>query len=352
MVYHSDWLYIYSVCANHPRHPFQSLPILNNEELLLELKALITLEANNHAPMATGVPPHVEHQQAIKDIHTVCIEIRNTITQFRNDIEKSISDAVDAKVASEGSVNLSILHDVVGSLKAALLEKLDSITICSSDNDGSNGDDVPAINPTVMLAGPFHFTYGGTCWCLLKSPFQFPHGMMQFRGWTKWLRGVIHIDVKPYRKLLGKDIYSENQLNKFKNEWKPIFSKMMEAPGLRIQKDVDNITNDFVRERYEIATAYLKSLFEYIFLNKPEGATDSYTIGTWSFKIRVSGVQKHGTDNDKAKLHRVLHQISSTRQSALSPLVNAKDHPKITKKGMSRKRALEVMAVDDTDCSK
>jgi hypothetical protein len=296
--------------------------------------------------MATGVPPHVEHQQAIKDVHTVCIETRNTITQFRTDIEKAISDAVDAKVASEGGVNLSILRDVVGSLKAELLEKLDSITIRSSDNDGSNGD-VPAVNTTVMHPGPFQFTYGGTCWCLPKS-FQFPHGTMRFIGWTKWLRGAIHIDgvqrwrVKPYRKLLGKDIYSESQRNIFKNEWKPIFSKMMDAPGLRIPKNMDEITDDFVRESYEIATAYLKSLFEYIFLNKPEGATDSYTIGTWSFKIKVSEVQKHGTDNDKAKLP--LRTPSNQQHKTKRTITPSKRQrpPKITKKGTSRKRALEA----------
>ncbi|KAL3806786.1 hypothetical protein ACHAXA_003905, partial [Cyclostephanos tholiformis] len=66
-------------------------------------------EVNVHIPMAMGVPPHVEHQQAIKEVHTVCIETRNTVTQFRNDIEKAIFEAVDAKVASEGGVNLSIL---------------------------------------------------------------------------------------------------------------------------------------------------------------------------------------------------------------------------------------------------
>ncbi len=43
------------------------------------------------------------------------------------------------------------------------------------------------------------------------------------------------------------------------------FLKMMDAPGLCIPKNVDDITDDFMRESYEIATAYLKSLFEYIF---------------------------------------------------------------------------------------
>ena len=117
---------------------------------------------------------------------------------------------------------------------------------------------------------------------------------------------------------------------------------MMDAPGLCIPKNVDDITDDFVHESYEIATAYLKSLFEYIFLNKLEGGTDSYTIGTWSFKIKVSEVQMHGTDNAKAKLplgtpsnqqHKTKHTITPSKCQRPS---------KITKKGTSKKSALEA----------
>ena len=126
---------------------------------------------------------------------------------------------------------------------------------------------------------------------------------------------------------------------------------MMEAPGLHVPKNIDNITDDIVCESYEIATAYLKSAFENIFLNTPEGATDSYTIGTWSFKIKVSEVQKHGTDNDKAKLppRTASNQQHKTKRT-ITP--SKRQRPsKITKKGTSRKRALEVMVVDDADCA-
>jgi hypothetical protein len=45
---------------------------------------------------------------------------------------------------------------------------------------------------------------------------------------------------------------------------------MMEALGLHIPKNFEDITNDTVRESYKIATVFLKSSFEYLFLNKPE----------------------------------------------------------------------------------
>jgi hypothetical protein len=107
---------------------------------------------------------------------------------------------------------------------------------------------------------------------------------------------------------------------------------MMEAPGLHVPKNIDNITDDIVCESYEIATAYLKSAFENIFLNTPEGATDSYTIGTWLFKIKVIEVQKHELTMIRQNCHHIRHQISSTRQSALLPLEIAKDHQKLQKR--------------------
>ena len=61
MVHHSDWLI--GICSRYPSHPFHSLPLLNDNQLLTELKRLVTLEPNNHVPIATGVPPHVSHSR-------------------------------------------------------------------------------------------------------------------------------------------------------------------------------------------------------------------------------------------------------------------------------------------------
>jgi hypothetical protein len=96
---------------------------------------------------------------------------------------------------------------------------------------------------------------------------------------------------------------------------------------LRIPKIVKDITANVKYESYETATAFLKSSFEYIFFNKPEGATDMYTNDTWYFKIKVGEVQKHGTDNDKAKLP---HNTTSNERHKTKQIIALRKHQRPT----------------------
>ena len=77
---------------------------------------------------------------------------------------------------------------------------------------------------------------------------------------------------------------------------------MLKAPELKIPTKLGDITEEFVQSSYAIGTEYLKSCFTYIFNSAPAGLLTSYTIGTWSFKIKPSQVRKHGTAEDIANL--------------------------------------------------
>jgi hypothetical protein len=338
MVHHSDWLI--GVCSKYPSHPFHSLPLLHDNDLLIELKSLVTLEPNSHVPMATGVPPHVSHTQAIKEVRQVVTETKNIVVTFRDDLKKAVSDAGDEKVAAEGGVNMALLERVMDGLKKELFNKLDSITIKPSD-DINHSTDIPLISTTVNTPSPTQFVYNGAFWFLPES-FQFPDGATRYSGWKKWLVGAIHIEgvqrwrIKPYHKLLGKDIPSKVQQKIFKNEWKPIFSKMMEAPGMIVPTNVDNITEDIIHDTYDIATRFLQTQYEYIFV-KPEGVTEAYTLGTWSFKIKPSEVMKHGTDADKARLEGEVQKHKAKR--TITPGLRRRP-TKIAKKGTGRKSAV------------
>ncbi|KAL3759839.1 hypothetical protein ACHAWU_007583 [Discostella pseudostelligera] len=205
MVHHSDWLI--GMCSKYPSHPFHSLLLINDNELLMELRSLVTLESNSHVPMATGVPPHVSHTQAIKEVHRVCTETKEEVAQFKEDLKRAISDAVDAKVESEGNINLSILEGVLAGLKKELFEKLENISVKPSDDAISS--DVPLLNSAVKTPSQFEFKYNGSMWFLPES-FKFPEGTTRYTGWKKWLVGAIHVDglqrwqVKPYRRFSGK----------------------------------------------------------------------------------------------------------------------------------------------------
>ena len=119
---------------------------------------------------------------------------------------------------------------------------------------------------------------------------------------------------------------------------------MMEAPGL-IAPPLDDITEEVVRSTYEVGTNFLRSQYEYIF-SKPDGVTEAYSLGTWTFKIKASEVMKHGTDADKARLQGGIQKHKQKR--TVTPGIRRRQS-KIAKKGTGRKSAVVVDRVEDED---
>ena len=346
MVHHSEWML--KICAQYPDHPFHSIALLSDSELLAELKnEHLTMEPNSHVPSATGVPPHVVHTRALNDVHAVCIETRDNVSQFNSTLRNAISEAVDAKVAAEGGVNQSILQTSLKQLKDEIFDRLSSISFKEPVPDEQNGpNEFPdSIDPNVRLAGPFEFFYKSTNWCIPES-FQFPAGITRLNGWRLWLKGTVIVEgskqwrIKPYRKLAGHNFHSKQLKDEYKLNWKPIFTKMAEAPGLSIPSSLEQIDNDFIESSYKIATDYLKSCFSYIFKSSDEGLVNSYTVGTWSYKIKYSVVKKCGTPEDIAMLpdptrHNRRHKEKRTFTRGPSRKPN-----KIAKKGTSKRSSL------------
>ena len=66
------------------------------------------------------------------------------------------------------------------------------------------------------------------------------------------------------------DLHSQQLKNTFKLELKPIFKKMVEAPGLNIPYNTDEIDEAFVQSSYVNAAEFFKSRFSYIF-KEPKG---------------------------------------------------------------------------------
>mgnify|MGYP006185451955 FL=1 len=58
MCHHSSWML--GVCQKHQGHPFSKIPLLNRPLLQDLVSEHHTLEVNNHVPVVTGIPLHVE----------------------------------------------------------------------------------------------------------------------------------------------------------------------------------------------------------------------------------------------------------------------------------------------------
>jgi hypothetical protein len=143
-------------------------------------------------------------------------------------------------------------------------------------------------------------------WCVPES-FAFPQEISRWNGWRKWLCGTLVVDgsctwnIKSFCYLKRRDLKSAVLQVAFSGEWKPIFSKMMSAPGVEIPHSVEDITKDIHRSSYATAIAYLEENFSYIF-QQPDDTVLKYTIVTWPKKITCSHVMKHGTVEDIARL--------------------------------------------------
>jgi len=59
MVWHSPFLM--ETTRKYPGHPFAALPLLNNAQLLDQLRPLVVLDPIGHIQNAMGIPPHIKH---------------------------------------------------------------------------------------------------------------------------------------------------------------------------------------------------------------------------------------------------------------------------------------------------
>ena len=300
IVHHSPW--IKSICSKYPDHAFHKLALFDQPELLAELKnEHLTLEPTPQVPVATGVPPHIDHTIKLKAVFDMLIKIDSKIDEYDKTLSKSVHEAIDKKVSEEGGVNSTILSNALTKLKDEILARIDA-NLSGAPRalpDNNITEPLPVVEDDVQIATPFSFKYKGSVWCIPQS-FMFPRDVTRLVGWRKWLVGSVHIEggrmwkIKPYRFFIPKDFHSQQLRNLFNIEWKPIFSRMMETPGLKIPADVDDA---FVESSYASTTTFLREKYSYIF-SGPEGSTDNFLIGTWSRKIRRSHVLKHGTVED------------------------------------------------------
>ena len=313
MVHHSDFLY--EEIHKHAAHPFLNIPLLNDANLLMELKEQVTLEPTDTVKFATGVPPHVTHSKAIKEVLCVSIANSNRLDKFAADLKEAVSEAIDAKVTADGGMNQATMKTAMeGMLTVFRADLCNDLRMSTSGRNVESNEVNPAsighTNTCTPTANQFQYQDSKGVmrfWCLPK-PFAFSHETKRWAGWRKWLTGATVVDAdgsrwhtKPFRHLRSKDFHSPLMQRAFAGEWKPIFSVMMEAPDITIPSIVIDITEDILVSSYAIATVHLQENFSYIF-QQTEDTLSKYTIGTWSKKVKRSEVLKRGTTRDKSRL--------------------------------------------------
>ena len=77
MCHHSSWML--GVCHKHPGHPFSKIPLLSSPCLQDLVSEHLAFELNDHVPVVTGLPLHVEQLCFLEERKTHCIEIKAVV---------------------------------------------------------------------------------------------------------------------------------------------------------------------------------------------------------------------------------------------------------------------------------
>jgi len=102
MVWHSDFLK--ETAAADAEHPFNTIPLLSNPQLLKDLKELVTLEPVGQVTQATGIPPHIKHASVAKEILTVCLETLKAIRNMVMEVKQAVKDGIEEKALENGQI--------------------------------------------------------------------------------------------------------------------------------------------------------------------------------------------------------------------------------------------------------
>ena len=109
IVHHSVWVTL--VCSVFPDHPFHGLALLDEDELFYDLKdEHLSLDLTKQVPLATEVPPHINHVIALKRVFGLCTKINLKLN----------SHAINQKVEAEGGVTCVNLAKSLDQLKDEL----------------------------------------------------------------------------------------------------------------------------------------------------------------------------------------------------------------------------------------
>jgi hypothetical protein len=304
MCHHSSWML--GVCQKHPGHPFSKIPLLSSPLLQELVSEHLTLELNEHVPVVTGIPPHVEHMCKLEELKEYCIEIKTAVNTFNKTIRDSVAEAIDEKVKESGGINAAILDARIRELEGTLLARLDQMSVVGTRDSNEPHVAVEKVDASQVPIVPKanEFNYKGRYWCVPEN-FQFPKDTKRLNGWRMWLCGQVFVSknvafkLKPFRLLQGKDLHNKTVERELATKWKPIFRLMEQCPAFEIPEQVEE---SFVLSSFLQANEFLKSRACYIFDKTDERVLSTWSIGTWSRKVQRSEIERRGTAADKAML--------------------------------------------------
>ena len=315
VTYASDWLL--ETSARHRGHPFAAIPLLQNQQLLLRLKAKVTIEPTELMSKPTGVPPHVMQMNLMTSLLKLCQTTLLRVNEQAEVVRQTIFDAMEQRVLENGQISrhqiVTILDEFRAGIRDDVRQQIDLIQAHPGlvrPRDPHNGAGAEQIGTGNQ--GGNMYVYSGRFWDVPES-FAFPAGIKRDVGWRLWLTGmpayrtegengeVEHNAIKPFRKFLPARL-PKKIADIYKLHWRPVYLMMEEGAG----KIPEHLTTAIVNSLYERGTEHLQTRVSYIFQNVKLNH-QNWVIATWARYLSRSMIMQRGTEQDKSYLPAPTH---------------------------------------------
>ena len=142
---------------------------------------------------ATGIQPHIDHSIEIENVLQLCGKVIVSVDKLDSIIKLYITNAIDAKVESEGHVKLAVLNKVFASFRKNILGdlKLSVLTVADQLLDNES-----LVDAEIRVVNYFTFKHDNVCWCVPPS-FAFLENTTLWNAWQMlWCGSIILINKK------------------------------------------------------------------------------------------------------------------------------------------------------------
>lgn len=151
VTYSSDWLR--EVTVANRRHPFSTIPLLQNPELLQRLKEKVTIEATVTMGKATGIPPHVSQLNLMCSLLELCQSTLVKVNEQTEIIRLSIFEALENRALENGQVTRASIQDILEQFRANISEDVGrQIEMLREEGFGGNNRNARRMNNEVEPA--------------------------------------------------------------------------------------------------------------------------------------------------------------------------------------------------------
>ena len=212
IVYHSDNLR--RIARSNPRHPFNSIAILNDGATLLELKKLVTIKKSSKLSLALGVPPHVETLKKLDAVVRLLIKEHTCRKKWEENFASMLRDNINEVALDAGQITrpkmVEIMEEHTRGLKETFKDDMEGIIRKYFSGNFSNSDNSadPPIennqtnaNSTSMLYSSY--THSGKIGLHTCKGWEFPSCQLK-QAWRFWLIGQPDFEIRKENSIIEK----------------------------------------------------------------------------------------------------------------------------------------------------